>query len=222
MNYYIQENKRTSLLNKIFIIIKKENEVLELPVNLEELYKKMKNGKILEMYINNLILKLKKVINNNPVVLSKSIKSNNQFVDDLKKNNIKIYDGKWLYRYILKEIVEYILKEKNEIKENTEIAFLVNYIDDVVIENIKIFAKEYKRINIVTNHIGKFRKIEEDLYNENGIIITTSNNKRKSLIKSKIIINMDFPNVANLALEENLIKEKDEYKRKCNNNKFRR
>ena len=194
MNYFIIEKNKTSLLNKVFIKIENTNGILELPVNLNDLYEKSKNKKIVEKYINKLVFKLKKIIKNDFVVLSKSITSNKKFVEELEKNNINIYNGKWLYKYILKEIVEYILKEKKEIKENTEISFLVNYIDDVVIENIKIFAKEYKRINIVTNHIERFRRIEEDLYNENGIIITISNNKRKSLAKLKIIINMDFPN----------------------------
>ena len=48
-------------------------------------------------------------------------------------------------------------------------------------------------MNIVTNHIEKFKKIE-DKFMENGIMITISNNKKKSLMKSKIILNIDFPN----------------------------
>ena len=117
-----------------------------------------------------------------------------EFTKELEKSCISIYDGKWLYRYILEEILEYILNNVNEKKENIELSFLVNYVDDTVVENIKIFAKEYKRINIITNHIEKFQRIEEELYDENGIILTISNNKRKSLYKSKILINMDFPN----------------------------
>ena len=100
-------------------------------------------------------LQYKRIVKENPVILSKCIKNNVIFIEELEKNDIQIYDGKWLYRYILKEMMEYIIKEKGEIKENSEISFLVNYFDDVTIENIKMFAKEYKRINIVTNHIEK-------------------------------------------------------------------
>ena len=57
-----------------------------------------------------------------------------------------------------------------------------------------IMVKEYKRINIITNHIQKFKKLEEDFFEEQGIIITVGNNKRKSALKSNIIINVDFPN----------------------------
>jgi hypothetical protein len=45
----------------------------------------------------------------------------------------------------------------------------------------------------VTNYIEKCKIIEKYLYNEFGIILNISNNKRKSLIKSEFIINVDFP-----------------------------
>lgn len=54
-------------------------------------------------------------------------------------------------------------------------------------------AKNIKRLNIVTNHINKCKNIEEYLYNEFGIMLNISNNKRRSILKSEIIINIDFP-----------------------------
>ena len=63
----------------------------------------------------------------------------------------------------------------------------------MVEEYIYKFAKEFKRVNIITNHIGKFRKIEEKLYIEEGILLNISNNRRKSLIKAELILNVDFP-----------------------------
>ena len=58
---------------------------------------------------------------------------------------------------------------------------------------ITYIAQNVKRINIVTNHINKFRKLEEQLYNEMGIVLNISNNKNKSLLNVKLIINIDFP-----------------------------
>ena len=63
---------------------------------------------------------------------------------------------------------------------------------DKEFENIKLLAQKYTTINIVTNHIEKFRKLEQQLQ-EKGIIATITNNKKKSLMKSQIIINIDFP-----------------------------
>ncbi len=70
---------------------------------------------------------------------------------------------------------------------------LINDFTDINKEIIIDIAKSIKRLNIVTNHIDKCRKIEEYLYNEFGIMLNISNNKRKSLLKAEIIINMDFP-----------------------------
>lgn len=62
-----------------------------------------------------------------------------------------------------------------------------------IFQNIKKITKNFKRVNIVTNHLEKFKKIEKQLYEQEGIMITVGNNKRKSLAKSKVIINIDFP-----------------------------
>lgn len=191
MTYYVKENNKINLFNKMFIKIDREDNELKLPISINQLC--TKNKKIHEFYITKLISNLVKIIKNNQIVLSKNLKENKDFLENLNKNHIIFYDGKWLYRYILNELLEYILKKKNEAKENTEISFLVNYVDDIIVQNIKKFAKEYKRINIITNHIERFKKIEKDLYDEDGIMITVTNNKRKSLIKSKYIINFDFP-----------------------------
>lgn len=76
---------------------------------------------------------------------------------------------------------------------------LINDFTDINKEIIIHIAKNIKRLNIITNHIEKCKKIERYLYNEFGIILNISNNKNKSLLKSEIIINMDFT-------EENLNK----------------
>ena len=57
---------------------------------------------------------------------------------------------------------------------------------------IVLIARKVKRLTIVSNNINKFRYLEEKLYNEYGIAIELSNNRRKSLLNSNIIINVDF------------------------------
>ena len=78
-------------------------------------------------------------------------------------------------------------------KEEVSISILVNDINDNILENIKEIVKEYKKINIVTNHIEKLKKIEKQILEKEGIMLVISNNRRKSLLKSKIILNIDFP-----------------------------
>ena len=53
-------------------------------------------------------------------------------------------------------------------------------------------SQKVKRLNIITNHIEEFQDIEDYLYNEMGIMIKLSNNKKTDLLKTNIIINMDF------------------------------
>lgn len=138
----------------------------------------------------------KKILKSNikNVVLSKKLQENKTFFRLLNSNNINIFDGRWLEKYLAKELVQYIVKEKDLKKEELELAILINQIDDTAIENIKMFSKEFKRVNIITNHINKLKKIEEDIYDEFGIMITVGNNKKKSLKNAKIILNIDFTN----------------------------
>ena len=141
--------------------------------------------------INKLIKKLVKneYIN---VVLSKELLENKKLVNNLNAYDINIFDGRWLEKYLTIEILEYIAIQKDMKKEETEIAITVNQITDFCIEVIRILAKQYKRVTIITNHIEKLKKIEKEIYDKEGILIVISNNQKKSLLKPKIILNIDF------------------------------
>ncbi len=128
----------------------------------------------------------------NAVVLSKELKTNLRLINELNSANIHIFDGRWLEKYLTYEILEFILKQKNQKKEETELAITTNEITDSCIQIIKTLAKQYKRVTVVTNHLNKLRKIEKELYDEYGILILVSNNQKKSLAKTQLILNMDF------------------------------
>ncbi len=128
----------------------------------------------------------------NNVVIDKRIIECNNLLNLLRANDIKIFDGKWLERYLILDILEYIVNKKQIIKAETEIAITANEITDLLIEIIKNLSKQYKKLTIVTNHIEKLRKIEKEIKEKEGIVIILSNNKNKSLLKSQIILNMDF------------------------------
>lgn len=128
----------------------------------------------------------------NAVVLSKELKTNLQLINELNSANIHIFDGRWLEKYLTYEILEFILKQKNQKKEETELAITTNEITDSCIQIVKTLAKQYKRVTVVTNHLNKLRKIEKELYDEYGVLILVSNNLKKSLAKTQLILNMDF------------------------------
>ena len=181
--YYISENKNIKFIDKLRKFTKKDNEIL---VNFD-----------LNKFDIKKIKKILKILNKNSarnVVLSKEVQKNEILINYLSSSNVNIFNGRWIEKYLAYEIVKYILIKKNIKKEETEIAILINQIDEVSTENIKLFAKEFKRVNVVSNHIEKLKNIEESIFDEFGIMITITNNKKKSLKNVKIILNMDFPN----------------------------
>lgn len=181
--YYISENKNIKFIDKLKCFTKKDNKIL---VNFDLDKFNIKKAK-----------KILKILNKNNVrnvVLSKEVQKNEILINYLNSSNVNIFNGRWLEKYLAYEIVKYILVKKNIKEEEIEIAILINQIDEVSTENIKLFSKEFKRVNVVTNHIEKLKNIEESIFDEFGIMITITNNKKKSLKNAKIILNMDFPN----------------------------
>lgn len=185
--FYIEKNDKPTWIEKIIPIIKVENNTIKLP------YKENIN----QNKIEKLAQKTKKVLEKNStsqkVVLSKEIQKENLYINYLNTYGLKIQDGRWLFEILITDIIEYIINKKKLETSKLKISMLINDITDFEIENIKLLAKKYKNLNIVTNHIEKIKKIEEELLKKEGIMITVTNNRKKSLVKSDIIYNVDFP-----------------------------
>ena len=60
------------------------------------------------------------------------------------------------------------------------------------IENIIYLMKYFKNINIVTPNIKEFQRVADKIEENENIIITVTNNKKKSLKKAKVIVNFDL------------------------------
>ena len=185
--FYIEKNDKPTGIEKIIPIIKVENNTIKLP------YKENIN----QNKIEKLAQKTKKILEKNStskkVVLSKEIQKENLYINYLNTYGLKIQDGRWLFEILITDIIEYIINKKKLETSKLKISMLINDITDFEIENIKLLAKKYKNLNIVTNHIEKIKKIEEELLEKEGIMITVTNNRKKSLVKSDIIYNVDFP-----------------------------
>lgn len=124
------------------------------------------------------------------VVISNELKKNSIIMDKLQSLNI--LNGRWLFNYLISDVINYILLKKNKEIEKSEISILVNKTTDTAIQNILNIAKNAKILNIVTQNLAVFKQIEEKLYIEQGIMIRVTNNKKRSLLKSDVIINLDF------------------------------
>lgn len=197
---YIKEMHETcDFVKRILIKIKKLFNIVEFSED------KGKTTIILPLFKSNIIkdkkiIKIAKKINrklydNNieNVVLSNYLEENEILKQKLYCQNINILDGRYLFYLLIPEIVDYILKRQKKKLENGEITLLINDFTENNARIITYIAQSVKRVNIVTNHNNKFKKLEEYLYNELGIILNITNNKNKSLANAGLIINIDFP-----------------------------
>lgn len=134
-----------------------------------------------------------KMITNNigVVILSKELYKNKEFINQLKTNKIKVLEGKWLYKYMIPDIIDYICKKAN-IDNTIEVALLTNEVTDEFLGNIEELAKRFKKTKIVTEHPEKFRRIEQKALEASGLSMCISQNKKQALTKSNIIINFDL------------------------------
>ena len=186
--YYIQEADKPSLISKYLNCAKIKNDTIILPISSDFISQKKSQ---------KLALKTKKIINDsncNKVVVSKKIEKQELFLDYLNTYGIDIVDGKWLFEVLAYDVIDYIIEKKKMNKSDIFIALMANQATENVIYLLMKIVKEYKMINVVTNHISLFKNLENQIMHDYGIMITVTNNKKKSLLKSHVIINFDFPN----------------------------
>lgn len=153
-------------------------ELLVLPILNKKIFKKIKS-----------IINVRCIKN---ICLSNPLLENEEFMEFIKGQDVKVLDGRWLFNYLIPELVEYVVQNKKEILEYQEISLLTNELNDLVACNIMEIANNVKVLNIVTTRDEKFKKLERKIRKEQGIILNISNNYKKSLAKSDIIINFDF------------------------------
>ena len=151
-----------------------------------------KKDKIDKKLIENLVYILKeKGIKN--IILSNDLYNKETMKNWLYAYNYNILNGRLLMKTSIIDIIEYIMNNTNSNINTEEIAILVNDNSNINLEIIREIASRAKRVNIVTNNISRFRKLESKLYEESGIILSIGNNRKKGLTRSKYIINIDFP-----------------------------
>lgn len=105
-------------------------------------------------------------------------------------DNIHILNGRYFMKNSVLKIFHYIFNNKpNMSLENVYI-----FVNEYSKNNIYIIDKllsEFKTVNIITENLRCYKRLEEKYYNK-GILLTVSNNKRKSAKMAKFIVNIDF------------------------------
>lgn len=169
------------LFKKIFCILTiKQNNICILP------YKRIKS-KIIIRLVAKIILKI-----TDRIVLSDYLTKIDEIEEEFNRIGIYVHNGEILKKYLIYNFIDYISKNINKETHTQEVFLLVNKLGKIEEDIIINLSNNFKRINIVTKNIKQFRNLETYLEEKLGIAITITNNKRKSLLKAKIIINMDF------------------------------
>lgn len=140
--------------------------------------------------IRNIIRKKLK-IDNNTYVISKEL-SNGNICKIMNEYSLGYITEEKAKKVLIIPVLQYISKLQKKDINSLDISILVNDNSEINLLLIEEISKIVKSIKIVSLNIYKFRKLEEKLYNDEGIAIQFSNSYKKSLEKSNIIINFDF------------------------------
>ena len=124
-------------------------------------------------------------------IANQLVKDSNIAKHFIKQRNVFFINGKGLFKYIIYEILVYIINIQNRKAELEDVFIVANNIDEIILNNIIFLSTKFKNINIVSKNIEKYRYIEDIVYNNTGNNVILLNNKRKSLKRAKFIVNVD-------------------------------
>ncbi len=127
------------------------------------------------------------------IVIGKKLKENKEFISKINDIKVPISDGRWLFKFLVIQILEYISNCQNIDITQQKIALVTDENNELISYYIKELTKRSNNIKIITSHRERFYNIERKLYYEDGIVLSISNNKRKGLQDVDIIFNFDFP-----------------------------
>ena len=126
------------------------------------------------------------------IVIGKDLKQDVELIEKIESIQIPISDGRWLFKFLVVQILEYISTCQNINIKELKVALVTNENNDLISYYIRELTEKSNKIKIITNHREKFHIIEEELYYNKGIVLEISNNKRKGLQDVDVIFNFDF------------------------------
>ncbi len=193
IGYIEQENRPLNTIDKVKYLFgmavfynTRQGYVFKIPTNKKE--------KRMRIIIRNLQKQIEKR-RIDTIVFSNNIINSKFYLDmeqEFLKEGKKILNGRKLMLEMNYEIFEYILNLQNTTMNRQDIFFLIKKDNSLDLQFLSRFIENCKTVNIVTNDIDRFKKIQERLYEKENILISVSNNKSKSLKKAKYIFNINM------------------------------
>lgn len=143
------------------------------------------------------VKKLMKKYHVQQIVLSEELRRNEAFLQEFQSNRkvekaAHILDGTEMMPYLIKDIVEFISQKQGKTSELEDLYLLIKNEEYCYRENIIFLAQHFKTVNIVTASLKAYQKFAKQLEESQDIIVTVTNNKKKSLKRAKWIINFDL------------------------------
>lgn len=180
--FFVEKAQTTNWFKNLFKPVEIKEDKIVLNGKCKKIKRKLK-----------MVQKIKKKLGIAKLILSKELKQDKEWINLFYSNEFTIVNGKKLFQFLIDKIISKIC-EKNYIKmQESQISITVNDINHLNIKLIEELSEKFKICNIVTNHIHYFKKTVEKLWTEKGVVITVTNNKKKALSKSNLILNVDFP-----------------------------
>lgn len=175
-----------------YIKTRQEKNIIKKILNKIEIEEYENGNKYTIPKFNKKLLEKLKEDNIKNIVVAKKDKENIEFLNNIYSNNMNIIDGRILFKHLIPEIIEYISNVCKINKNDMQITILANDYLQINIFYINELITEVKSVNIVTNNINRFKQFADRLYNKEAIVVPIMNNKNKSLLNKKIILNIDF------------------------------
>ena len=175
--------KKLKILRKAFVRVKVEHVDNDVIILIPK-YKKYNRivSKLISSQINKYVGKFK--------IKELVFEQELEFIK--KKINIQQFlNGKLIMKNSLIKIFSYMFNINKKNINLEDVYVLVNEYNKENMYIINELIESFKTVNIITENIRRFKRLENQLF-DLGVLITVSNNKRKSLRNATYIINIDF------------------------------
>ena len=127
------------------------------------------------------------------IALSTYLVKNTHFKNYFNSKNVHVLNGRWLFKYLSLEILNYIANNMESQKlSDLEVAILANAYNTTIKDIIGEISQKVKVLNIATSNLSNFKSVAEELQEKFGISVRVSNNRKKVLQKADIVLNFDF------------------------------
>lgn len=152
-----------------------------------------------DIKIKKKLIKAIKKLKIEAIVFSKSLEGEFEVrIRDILNSNdnnnigIKIINGKKLMEYMQYEILEYIIKKRKEDIKLEDVYIVFKKDSKLDLNFLKKFIENFRMTNIVTNEVDRLKNVQDNLLENDNILISVSNNKRKALKRAKYILNVNL------------------------------